>query len=82
MELVAFRTGDGVAHVVNAFCPHLEAHLEVMGRVVGDCIECPFHGWKFRGKDEACTHVPYASKRLCNSLFLRSSWRLADRCLI
>ncbi|KAM7304748.1 hypothetical protein ISCGN_014648 [Ixodes scapularis] len=62
MELVAFRTEDGVAHVMDGYCPHLGAHLGVMGRVVGDCIECPFHGWRFRGKDGACTYVPYASK--------------------
>ncbi|KAM7304749.1 hypothetical protein ISCGN_014649 [Ixodes scapularis] len=62
MELVAFRTQDGVAHVMDAYCPHLGAHLGIMGRVVGDCIECPFHGWRFKGDNGACTHVPYASK--------------------
>ncbi|XP_065294373.1 cholesterol 7-desaturase nvd-like [Dermacentor albipictus] len=62
LELVAFRTEDGVAHVLDAYCPHLGAHLGVMGRVVGDCIECPFHGWRFQGDTGACTHVPYAVK--------------------
>ncbi|CAN7993100.1 unnamed protein product, partial [Ixodes hexagonus] len=62
LQLVAFRTEDGVAHIMDAYCPHLGANLGVMGRVVGDCIECPFHGWRFRGKDGACTHVPYAAK--------------------
>ncbi|KAL3173250.1 hypothetical protein MRX96_012377 [Rhipicephalus microplus] len=47
---------------LDAYCPHLGAHLGVMGRVVGDCIVCPFHGWKFQGDTGACTHVPYASK--------------------
>ncbi|KAM7304751.1 cholesterol 7-desaturase nvd [Ixodes scapularis] len=62
MELVVFRTQDGAAHVMDAYCPHLGAHLGIMGRVVEDCIECPFHGWRFRGNDGACTHVPYASR--------------------
>ncbi|XP_049516076.1 cholesterol 7-desaturase nvd-like [Dermacentor silvarum] len=61
-ELVAFRTADGVAHVLDAYCPHLGAHLGVLGRVVGDCIECPFHGWRFRGDNGACAGVPYARK--------------------
>nr|XP_037270674.1 cholesterol 7-desaturase-like [Rhipicephalus microplus] len=61
-DFVVFRTEDGVAHVLDAYCPHLGAHLGVMGRVVGDCIVCPFHGWKFQGDTGACTHVPYASK--------------------
>ncbi|EEC12715.1 conserved hypothetical protein [Ixodes scapularis] len=61
-DLVVFRTQDGVAHVADAYCPHLGAHLGVMGRVVGDCIECPFHGWRFRGEDGVCSHVPYSAK--------------------
>mmetsp|Transcript_53390 Transcript_53390/g.134082 ORF Transcript_53390/g.134082 Transcript_53390/m.134082 type:complete len:300 (-) Transcript_53390:59-958(-) len=30
------------------------------GQVVGDSIECPFHGWRFDGGGK-CTHVPYSS---------------------
>ena len=33
--------------------------LLVGGTVKGDCIECPFHQWQFRGEDGECTHVPY-----------------------
>lgn len=62
LELVAFRTEDGVVHVMDAYCPHLGAHLGVMGRVVGECIECPFHGWRFDAKDGVCAHVPYSAK--------------------
>ncbi|KAH6944404.1 hypothetical protein HPB50_002921 [Hyalomma asiaticum] len=61
-ELVAFRTEDGIAHVMDAYCPHLGANLGIMGRVVKDCIECPFHGWRFNADTGACTHVPYAVK--------------------
>ncbi|CAN7940496.1 unnamed protein product, partial [Ixodes hexagonus] len=61
LELVAFRTKDGVAHVTDAHCPHLGAHLGVLGRVIGNCIECPFHGWRFDG-DGVCVHVPYDAK--------------------
>ncbi|XP_062447236.1 cholesterol 7-desaturase nvd-like, partial [Rhea pennata] len=61
-HLAAFRTQDGQAYVVDAYCPHLGANLAVGGRVVGNCIECPFHGWRFRGKDGKCTSIPYAEK--------------------
>lgn len=48
-ELVAFRGDGGAAHVFDAHCPHLGAHLGVGGRVEGDGIRCPFHGWRFDG---------------------------------
>ncbi len=48
-ELVLFRGGDGRARVFDAHCPHLGAHLGVGGRVEGDGIRCPFHGWRFDG---------------------------------
>ncbi|GAB3114463.1 Rieske 2Fe-2S domain-containing protein [Aestuariicella hydrocarbonica] len=66
-ELVAFRTESGVAKVVDAYCPHMGAHLgygihDNAGHgssVVGESIVCPFHGWAFNG-DGQCTDIPYA----------------------
>ncbi|KTG35577.1 hypothetical protein cypCar_00001787 [Cyprinus carpio] len=57
-----FRGRDGKAYVVDAYCPHLGANLAVGWRVVGGCIECPFHGWQFRGADGKCVKIPYADK--------------------
>ena len=48
-ELVAFRGDDGAARVFAAHCPHLGAHLGYGGRVEGEGIRCPFHGWRFDG---------------------------------
>jgi len=47
-------------HVLDAFCPHLGANLGVGGKVVGDCIECPFHGWQYSGDTGKCTNIPYS----------------------
>ena len=60
-HFVVFRTEKGVASVLDAYCPHLGAHLGIGSRVVGDCIECPFHGWKFRGEDGQCMAIPYSA---------------------
>lgn len=60
-ELVLFRSETGKAAVLDAHCPHLGAHLGYGGTVEGDCIRCPFHGWKFDGKG-ACAEVPYAKR--------------------
>ncbi len=58
-HLVLFRTEDGDAHVTGAFCPHLGAHLGHGGKVEGNALVCPFHGWRFDGSG-TCVGVPYA----------------------
>ncbi|XP_038124189.1 cholesterol 7-desaturase nvd [Cyprinodon tularosa] len=61
-QLAVFRGHDGIAYVLDAYCPHLGANLAVGGRVLGNCIECPFHGWQYRGTDGKCEKIPYAEK--------------------
>ena len=60
-HLVLFRGEDGVPRVLDAYCPHLGAHLGVGGIVEDNCIRCPFHAWRFDG-DGRCIDVPYAEK--------------------
>lgn len=60
-HLVLFRDEEGEAQVLDAFCPHLGAHLGHGGKVEGKCIRCPFHAWKFDGAGN-CKDVPYAKK--------------------
>jgi phenylpropionate dioxygenase-like ring-hydroxylating dioxygenase large terminal subunit len=58
-ELVLWRDQEGSAHLFDAYCPHLGAHLGHGGTVAGCALECPFHGWNF-GADGTCTRVPYS----------------------
>lgn len=60
-QLVLFRTESGTASVLDAYCPHLGAHLGFGGKVEGEGIRCPFHGWKFSG-DGGCLEIPYAKR--------------------
>jgi len=60
-ELVVFRSEDGSAHVLDAYCRHLGAHLGHGGRVEGTGIRCPFHAWKWEG-DGRCSDIPYAKR--------------------
>jgi len=46
-DLVAYRGESGDMYVTSARCRHLGAHLGHGGKVVGDCVECPFHGWRW-----------------------------------
>src|SRR4051794_18849870 len=46
-DLVAWRGESGEVTVMDAYCQHLGAHLGYGGTVVGDRIQCPFHGWQW-----------------------------------
>lgn len=59
-ELVAWRQGQEV-HLNDAYCPHLGAHLGVGGRVVDDCLVCPFHEWTFNAEGRN-VDIPYAER--------------------
>ena len=60
-DLVLYRTQEGRAHLVTAFCPHLGANLAHGGRVLDKGLRCPFHGWVFGDAGEA-VEIPYAEK--------------------
>jgi phenylpropionate dioxygenase-like ring-hydroxylating dioxygenase large terminal subunit len=53
---VVWRTGEGKYGCTPDVCTHRGAKLST-GRVVGGCIECPYHGWRFNAKG-TCTRVP------------------------
>jgi hypothetical protein len=44
-----------------AHCPHMGAHLGYGGRVVGECIRCPMHGFEF-DPSGACVRTGYGTK--------------------
>ena len=75
-QLVLYRTESGELHLLDAFCPHLGAHLGHGGKIKGEEIECPFHAWRFNGQGK-CTAVPYA-KRIPAKAAIRP-WHLAER---
>jgi 3-ketosteroid 9alpha-monooxygenase subunit A len=78
-DLVLFRGESGTAVVLDAYCPHLGAHLAGTGsRVVGDTIRCPFHGWQFNGSG-ACTAIPYAKKIPERARSALKAWRLVEK---
>jgi phenylpropionate dioxygenase-like ring-hydroxylating dioxygenase large terminal subunit len=59
-DLVLFRGANGVLSVVDAYCPHLGAHLGCGGTVVDNNLRCPYHHWQFDGSG-ACASIPYGT---------------------
>lgn len=56
-ELVVFRDATGKAAVLSDTCVHRGGSL-AGGKVLKDnCIQCPYHGWRFNS-DGICTRIP------------------------
>lgn len=60
-DYVLFRGESGKPTLLDAYCPHLGAHLGHGGCVKGDDIVCPFHAWRFSSEGK-CIDVPYATR--------------------
>lgn len=54
--LAVFLTESGEAAVVADRCAHRGALLS-MGKVCGESVQCPYHGWEWAG-DGSCTRIP------------------------
>jgi len=61
LDFVAFRDSAGVAHVLSDTCIHRGGALG-NGKVKGDCVECPYHGWQYDGAGR-CTVIPSLGKQ-------------------
>ena len=55
-DLVLYRTSDGVVHAQSDLCVHRGGALS-RGRIADDCIECPYHGWRYDGEGR-CVRIP------------------------
>jgi phenylpropionate dioxygenase-like ring-hydroxylating dioxygenase large terminal subunit len=49
LKLVLFRTASGQLAALADSCPHRRMRLS-LGRVVGEQLQCPYHGWNFDGR--------------------------------
>jgi phenylpropionate dioxygenase-like ring-hydroxylating dioxygenase large terminal subunit len=54
--LVVWRKSDGKVQVLTDRCLHRNAPLS-KGRLIKDCVVCPYHGWAFNGEGQ-CTEIP------------------------
>ncbi|MGI9329676.1 MAG: Rieske 2Fe-2S domain-containing protein [Gammaproteobacteria bacterium] len=56
LRFVAFRDSAGDPHVLSDTCIHRGGSLS-RGKLADDCVECPYHGWRFAG-DGNCVRIP------------------------
>ncbi|OBI44018.1 Rieske 2Fe-2S domain-containing protein [Mycobacterium sp. E796] len=60
-EMIAWRAESGPLTVMNAFCEHLGAHLGFGGQVVGEVLQCGFHGWQW-SQEGRNVCIPYQNR--------------------
>lgn len=59
-DIVLFRDSKGKIRALENRCPHRRVKLSE-GAVVGDEIECAYHGWRFNPEGK-CSLVPYLAE--------------------
>jgi phenylpropionate dioxygenase-like ring-hydroxylating dioxygenase large terminal subunit len=59
-DLVLYRGQDGRVVAMDAYCPHMGAHL-ALGRVEGTSLRCFFHYWKYNNQGQ-CIEIPALEK--------------------
>ena len=55
-DFVVFRDTQGKANCLANICTHRGGSL-AGGKIKGDCIQCPYHGWQFDGEGN-CKKIP------------------------
>lgn len=73
-NLALYRGEQGQVVAVDAYCPHMGAHL-AEGKVEGNAIRCLFHNWKFDAEGH-CVEVPCLGKSLPVQL---QTWPVAEQ---
>ncbi|MCB1687999.1 MAG: Rieske (2Fe-2S) protein [Halioglobus sp.] len=78
-DLIAYRGESGNVAILDAHCPHLGANLgSGEGRVRGDNIACPFHGWTFNPQGQ-CVDIPYAKSIPQNAVNALKGWPVLEQ---
>lgn len=73
-NLAIYRGFSGEVKAVDAYCPHMGAHL-AEGKVEGDSIRCFFHNWKY-DQSGKCVEIPSLEKPLPVCI---KTWTTAER---
>lgn len=60
-ERILFRGESGALGLLDAHCPHMGAHFAVGGRVEGELLRCPMHGFAFDPEGH-CRKTGYGTK--------------------
>ena len=70
-EFAIYRGEDGRVRLVQPRCPHRGAKLSI-GWVIGNSIQCAYHGWAYDGDSGACLRQPAEPRPFCDQVSIRT----------
>ena len=79
-DLVIYRGKSGRPVVLEAYCPHMRVHIARNttsyivrdgGKIEGDSIRCPGHGWRFTPEGQ-CDDIPYSTRGVPKAACIKS----------
>lgn len=76
-KVVLFRGADGEVGMISNRCPHRFAPLSA-GRLIGDTLECPYHGLRFNRQGQ-CVFNPHTKNKGPLSAADIQSWPVMER---
>jgi nitrite reductase/ring-hydroxylating ferredoxin subunit len=80
-DLVVYRTQSGLVRAVPPYCPHLGAHLGYGGRVDGELLVCPFHGFAYDDRG-VCVRTGYGTRPPAKARLVQLPVRVANGLLL
>lgn len=75
--ILIYRSKEGVVHAVEAYCPHMGAHLSA-GVVEKGGLRCGFHGWKF-GPDGTLLDTPCKKQSTASKIRALVTYRVSEK---
>lgn len=76
IEIAVFRKNSGEVAALDAYCPHMGAHL-AEGKVDGEQLRCFFHNWRFDDRG-FCTDIPCQKSRSPRAVSTKA-WTVKER---
>ncbi|WP_281421687.1 aromatic ring-hydroxylating dioxygenase subunit alpha [Aquisediminimonas profunda] len=75
--VVLFRGESGKVHAMHGLCPHRNYPLGLHGKVIGEAIQCNYHGFVFDGASGQTVSTPSASD--APKSFCQKTYRVEER---
>ncbi|MGC9175704.1 MAG: Rieske 2Fe-2S domain-containing protein [Thermoplasmata archaeon] len=76
-EIIFWRDSNNIVHAIDSRCPHRKADLS-LGKIVKDCVQCPYHGFMFNGDGQAVLIPSLGKSAKLNPNFKVKSYRVKE----